>query len=73
MKERGSRTGECLDGWTLQKSPVTRQKDGSSCSLFVRMNAEALLKDADPTVVQQEHMGDLRKYIKKRLIEAVPN
>ena len=46
MKEGGASTGECMDGWTLQKVPVGKQQDDSSCGLFVLMES-AVFKSTD--------------------------
>ncbi|XP_062850532.1 uncharacterized protein LOC134321922 isoform X1 [Trichomycterus rosablanca] len=69
MKERAV-TGEKLDGWSSGSISTVTQEDGSSCGIFALMNAEALIKNTDPSDVKQSQINKIRLYIRDRLIAA---
>ncbi|XP_071821469.1 uncharacterized protein [Apostichopus japonicus] len=45
-----------------------QQLDGSSCGVFLLMNAEAILNNVPAGLMRQHHVKTYRKYVQKRLL-----
>ncbi|XP_033729977.1 uncharacterized protein LOC117319253, partial [Pecten maximus] len=55
--------------WTRGQAQSSVQEDGSSCGVFVLMNAEAILSNVPPTLMRQCHVHNYRQHALQRLLK----
>ncbi|XP_033111933.1 uncharacterized protein LOC117112849 [Anneissia japonica] len=68
MRQRATKLEKQLRAWKPVTYPVSAQKDGRSCGIFVLMNAEALLAGVPPIVMRQVHVDMYRDYVKNSIM-----
>ncbi|XP_033729687.1 uncharacterized protein LOC117318866 [Pecten maximus] len=69
METRERVLKEAATRWTLGRNKSSRQDDGSSCGVFLLMNADAVVSQNPPTVMRQCHVMAYRKHIIDQLLK----